>query len=149
MYTVLFADLLTIPEPRPVGIKSKTPLKNDDNKYMTRVVRFNNNFFSELTKFRTVLDSIIADPMLISWIDLSFNTLSKIDEVSELYVNLPAKENQCYLSYSWDSRLRMNSIFCNFSSAAASVTILGSENWQSIPFQNLLSASHPLKARLH
>ena len=99
MYTVLFADLLTIPEPRPVGIKSKTPLKNDDNKYMTRVVRFNNNFFSELTKFRTVLDSIIADPMLISWIDLSFNTLSKIDEVSELYVNLAAKDNLSQLAF--------------------------------------------------
>ena len=98
VYYVLFADLLAVPEPRPVGIKSKAPLKNDDNKYMTRIVRFNNNLFTELTQFRTVLDGIIADPMLLSWIDLSFNTLPKIDEVSELYVNLPAEHNLSPLS---------------------------------------------------
>ena len=76
------SDLLTISEPRPVGNKSKTPPKNEEEKFLTRIVRFNNNFFSDLTKFRGVMDSLIVDPLLLSWLDLSFNSLTKVDDVS-------------------------------------------------------------------
>ncbi|KAI0222127.1 hypothetical protein LSAT2_026613 [Lamellibrachia satsuma] len=73
-------DLLTISEPRPVGSKSKTPPKNEEEKFLTRIVRFNNNFFSDLTKFRGIMDSLIVDPLLLSWLDLSFNSLTKVDD---------------------------------------------------------------------
>ena len=49
---------------------------------MTRVIRLNNNFFADLTKFQGVMESIMADPTMISWIDFSFNSLPKIDHVS-------------------------------------------------------------------
>jgi len=49
---------------------------------MTRVIRLNNNFFADLSKFQGVMESIMAEPLLISWIDFSFNSLPKIDHVS-------------------------------------------------------------------
>ena len=77
-----FADLVAIPEPRPVGSKGQAPPRDEEDKFMTRVIRLNNNFFADLSKFQGVMESIMADPSMISWIDFSFNSLPKIDHVS-------------------------------------------------------------------
>ncbi|KAK2140074.1 hypothetical protein NP493_6009g00002 [Ridgeia piscesae] len=81
-------DLVAIPEPRPVGSKGQAPRRNEDDKFMTRVIRLNNNFFADLSKFQGVMESIMAEPLLISWIDFSFNSLPKIDHVFCQFRNL-------------------------------------------------------------
>lgn len=81
-------DLTTIQEPRPVGTKGQAPMRNDEEKFMTRIIRLNNNYFSDLSKFHGVMESIMAEPLLLSWIDLSFNSLTKIDDVFCQFRNL-------------------------------------------------------------
>lgn len=56
-----------------------------DEKYKSKCLRLNNNHITELTDMWAIVDQIIAQPDAISWIDLSFNELTKINPVSKAF----------------------------------------------------------------
>lgn len=56
-----------------------------DEKYKSKCLRLNNNHITELTDMWAIVDQIIAQPNSISWIDLSFNELTKINPVSKAF----------------------------------------------------------------
>jgi Leucine-rich repeat (LRR) protein len=61
----------------PRGAKEK----KSEEKYKSKCIKLNNNHFNELTGFSDWISQTILEPDHISWIDLSFNDLSKIDPV--------------------------------------------------------------------
>ena len=62
----------------PRGAKEKKA----DEKYKSKCVKLNNNHFNELSGLMDSISQIVLEPVNISWIDLSFNDLQKIDPVS-------------------------------------------------------------------
>uniref|UniRef100_A0A7S3FZX6 Uncharacterized protein n=1 Tax=Palpitomonas bilix TaxID=652834 RepID=A0A7S3FZX6_9EUKA len=53
-------------------------------KYNSKSVRINNNSLTTVATLPFVLNSILFKPDLVGWIDLSFNQLTTIEEVSEV-----------------------------------------------------------------
>ena len=70
------------PEPREVGLKKEKPKKNEDGKFDTKVVRINDNNLEDMKELFSTLELIVLNPAEITWIDLSINRLTAIDEVS-------------------------------------------------------------------
>jgi Leucine-rich repeat (LRR) protein len=68
----------------PRGAKEKKA----DEKYKSKCVKLNNNHFNELSGLMDCLSQIVLEPINISWIDLSFNDLQKIDPVLCEFPNL-------------------------------------------------------------
>lgn len=60
----------------------------NDEKYDAKCVKFNNNQIEDVTELMSVLEQIILQPAAITWIDMSFNKLQKIDPVSKLHCNV-------------------------------------------------------------
>jgi len=57
-------------------------------KYVNRALRLSNNNFLSLEGLDAISEKIIADPFKnLSWIDLSFNSLESIHEVSKKKIN--------------------------------------------------------------
>ncbi|KAK6485921.1 leucine-rich repeat-containing protein 51 [Huso huso] len=59
-----------------------------EGKVCSRVLRLNNNILPDLSGFNEAIDHFIKDTSQLSWIDLSFNDLSTIDNVLTQYKNL-------------------------------------------------------------
>lgn len=57
--------------------------RNSDEKYDAKCIKLNNNQMEDVTGLLSVLEEIILHPEAITWIDVSFNKLQKIDPVSE------------------------------------------------------------------
>jgi len=55
--------------------------RNPDKKYDAKCVKLNNNHIEEATGLMSILEEIILQPGAITWIDMSFNSLQKIDPV--------------------------------------------------------------------
>jgi len=55
--------------------------KNVDEKHDAMCVKLNNNHIEDVTGLMSVLEEIILQPSAITWIDMSFNSLQKIDAV--------------------------------------------------------------------
>jgi len=55
--------------------------RNPDEKYDAKCVKLNNNHIEDATGLMSVLEEIIVQPAAITWIDMSFNSLQKIDPV--------------------------------------------------------------------
>ena len=71
-------------EPRiPMLGKGTSPL-GSDGRCTGRCLRMNNNQLSEVKTLKTFVEKIFVNPMMIGWIDLSFNALTLIDNVSHL-----------------------------------------------------------------
>ena len=75
----IFSDL-EVEEPRTQP--GKKTQKNQDDKYNCKCLKLNNNVLTELKGFSSTVEKILVDPMALSWVDLSFNELTKIDPVS-------------------------------------------------------------------
>jgi len=58
--------------------------RNPDEKYDAKCVKLNNNHIEDATGLMNVLEEIILQPAAITWIDMSFNSLQKIDPVCEI-----------------------------------------------------------------
>lgn len=63
-------------------------------KYTCNAIRLNNNSLHDLNGFTEIIAEIVTDINDISWIDLSFNDINRIDDVcnfhsSSLYSRLP------------------------------------------------------------
>jgi hypothetical protein len=67
-------------DPRPVG--SKKPEKNSEEKYNAKCVRLNNNRLASASVLGEVFGKLLINPNTLSWLDLSFNELKTIDDVS-------------------------------------------------------------------
>ena len=74
----IFDELLNLPKYKNLN----------GSKIITEIVRLNNNTLHDLNGFEKVLETIVENPEDIAWIDLSFNTLSIIDDVSIPYFYL-------------------------------------------------------------
>ena len=82
------ADMTDILEEKPRPQLKKTVQKvatdevNEDNepieKYQTRCLRLNNNLLAELTGFMSVLEQLLVEPNILTWVDISFNEMTKI-----------------------------------------------------------------------
>ena len=64
---------------------SLRPLKrNSEMKYQSRSLRLSNNNITELHDLLKPVRHFLAEPSLLAWLDLSFNKISHIDQVSSL-----------------------------------------------------------------
>ncbi|XP_041666877.1 leucine rich repeat containing 51 [Cheilinus undulatus] len=55
--------------------------KNSDMKYESCSLRLNNNNISELHDLQGTVSHFLAEPSQLTWLDLSFNKISHIDQV--------------------------------------------------------------------
>lgn len=53
-------------------------------KYNSNSVRINNNCLKSVARLPSVLNSILINPAALGWLDLSFNELTTIEEVSDV-----------------------------------------------------------------
>lgn len=53
-----------------------------DGKYRATIIKLNNNFLISINNFMDSLGNVLARPEVLTWIDLSFNALDKIDPVN-------------------------------------------------------------------
>ena len=67
-------------EPRQEG-KKQTIKRTDDGKFHCRNLKLNNNAITELGTLKPTIELLLVDPYLLTWLDLSFNLLTKIDAV--------------------------------------------------------------------
>jgi len=58
--------------------------RNQDEKYDAKCLKLNNNHIEDGSGLLSVLEEIILQPSAITWIDMSFNSLQKIDPVCEM-----------------------------------------------------------------
>ena len=56
--------------------------RKSDEKYDAKCVKFNNNDIEDVTDLVSVMEQMVLQPEAITWIDMSFNKLHKIDPVS-------------------------------------------------------------------
>lgn len=64
---------------------SLRPLKkNSEMKYQSRSLRLNNNNITDLLDLQKPVSHFLAEPSQLAWLDLSFNKISHIDQVSFL-----------------------------------------------------------------
>jgi len=66
-------------EPREEG--KKTIKRTEDGKFICRNLKLNNNSITELSSLKPSLELLLADPYMLTWLDLSFNAMTKIDPV--------------------------------------------------------------------
>lgn len=59
--------------------------RNSGEKYDAKCIKLNNNQIEDVTGLMSVLEEITLQPAAITWIDMSFNKLQKIDPVCEMY----------------------------------------------------------------
>lgn len=57
-------------------------------KYKTKILKFNNNHIADPKTLHEVLPKIVMEPTAITWIDLSFNEMVKIDSIFCDFPNL-------------------------------------------------------------
>jgi len=75
MKYIFSADVL---HEEPRGQKDK----KSDEKYDAKCIKLNNNHIEDAAELTNVMEQIIMQPAAITWIDISFNKLQKIDPVS-------------------------------------------------------------------
>ena len=75
-------------QPRPIKGKAveKVTNDNDEERYNSKCLRVNNNLLQDVQNFSKVMENILLDPTVLSWIDLSFNEITHIDDVRALSV---------------------------------------------------------------
>jgi len=56
--------------------------RKSDEKYDAKCIKFSNNDMEDVTDLMSVVEQMILQPAAITWIDMSFNKLHKIDPVS-------------------------------------------------------------------
>ena len=59
--------------------------RNPDEKYDAKCIKLSNNHIEDATGLMSVLKEIILQPAAITWIDMSFNSLQKIDLVCKIH----------------------------------------------------------------
>ncbi|KPP73676.1 leucine-rich repeat-containing protein 51-like [Scleropages formosus] len=63
-------------EPNP-GVRK---LRRDaEKKFCSRALRLNNNNLTDLDGFITTVNTFVSNPYQLAWVDLSFNSISRID----------------------------------------------------------------------
>jgi hypothetical protein len=68
---------------RPRGFRvGHVPLYGASKKYLTRSIWLNNNNLKNAQGFETFMKHILQQPSALSWIDLSFNNITEVDDVS-------------------------------------------------------------------
>ncbi|KAL8582811.1 hypothetical protein ACOMHN_066827 [Nucella lapillus] len=75
-------------EPRPKYAGKGSGPKVSEGKFLGPAIRMNNNQLSEIAALKTFAVRKFINPMSIAWIDLSFNTLTKIDPILTEFENL-------------------------------------------------------------
>ena len=92
MFLLLFIDIIDDDPRHSIWPKRKVPLKeappkNEDEqqekkkKFDTTIVKFNDNTLSNYGDLMSTLESILLHPLEITWLDLSVNEFTTIDEV--------------------------------------------------------------------
>ena len=58
--------------------------RTNDGKYDSLALKFNNNTLTEIVGLEKVVRYLLVNPMELSWLDLSMNDITKLDNVSIL-----------------------------------------------------------------
>ncbi|KAF4085792.1 hypothetical protein AMELA_G00099030 [Ameiurus melas] len=66
----------------------RTPWRNSEGKFASRVLRLNNNLLSSTTGLMETLSALFTKPKYLTWIDLSFNDITNIHPVLTELVEL-------------------------------------------------------------
>ena len=56
--------------------------KTNDGKYDSLALKFNNNTLTEIVGLEKIVRFLLVNPMELSWLDLSMNDITKLDNVS-------------------------------------------------------------------
>ncbi|CAH1777894.1 unnamed protein product [Owenia fusiformis] len=88
-----FLELTTVSEaldeePREVSPRKGRPKRTKNDKYDTKCLKLNNNLLQDLGGLTDQVEKLVEDPSEISWIDLSFNELTTIDQALCKYPKL-------------------------------------------------------------
>ena len=62
----------------------KKPKETEDGKSAGKSFKLNNNFLTDLKCFPETVEKLFQHPEDLYWLDLSFNNIDKIDEVSKV-----------------------------------------------------------------
>ncbi|KAL2096251.1 hypothetical protein ACEWY4_008399 [Coilia grayii] len=55
--------------------------RSSDKKFNSRALRLNNNIITDVTGLHVTMATLLSQPELLAWLDLSFNDLTHIDPV--------------------------------------------------------------------
>jgi len=77
-FQILFLDLIDEAKNCQQNL-SRSP---KSGKFLCSALRLNNNSLHDLSDFDTTLEHILENPMDLGWLDMSFNELHDIDDVS-------------------------------------------------------------------
>lgn len=64
------------------------PAKNDKDKFLTRGLWLNNNKLTSIKNLPLTVESVLAEPSLLAWLDCSFNYITNVDKDILKYPNL-------------------------------------------------------------
>ncbi|XP_034050071.1 leucine-rich repeat-containing protein 51-like [Thalassophryne amazonica] len=59
----------------------RTLHKNSEGKYLSRALRLNNNRLCCLSGLQYLINNLLAEPVQLGWLDVSFNHLTQIEPV--------------------------------------------------------------------
>jgi len=74
-------------EPRP-SVKATNKQRDSSKPSKSKCLKLNNNCLSEISELRTVASQLFADADEVAWLDLSFNELTKVDDILLTFPNL-------------------------------------------------------------
>lgn len=77
-------------KPRGVRVR-KTPGIGPNNKFISGSLWLNNNNMRSTREIKIIADKLLEDPKSLGWLDLSFNHIDDIDDVSTIIYTLCRK----------------------------------------------------------
>ncbi|XP_012232763.1 leucine-rich repeat-containing protein 51-like [Linepithema humile] len=66
----------------------KSPMRTFKDRYITSTMWLSNNLLRSMEGFQNLVNKFLENPIYLSWLDLSFNEISKIGEDIEKFTNL-------------------------------------------------------------
>jgi len=63
------------------GKSCKTAKKTAEGKYVAEKLKLDNNELQDLGGFMTVMETVLHNPINLTWLDVSFNSIPKIDPI--------------------------------------------------------------------
>ncbi|ELU12804.1 hypothetical protein CAPTEDRAFT_164006 [Capitella teleta] len=82
------AELTELETEEPRALLGKNVPRDEEGKFNCKCLKLNNNQIADLKGLLPTLTKIILDPSVLSWIDISFNELTRIDPVFCDFPNL-------------------------------------------------------------
>lgn len=81
-------DILEAKPENVQTVRIGAPARGPHNKLATRAVWLNNNRLKSFKYLDIFINSILEEPINLTWLDLSFNKLTDVDNVSIIHLGI-------------------------------------------------------------